>query len=484
MVERSPARAAPSLLALVVILCAQLMVVLDFSIVNVALPSIARDLGLAAGTLEWVVTAYAITFGGLLILGGRAGDIVGRRRLFLAGLTVFSIASLLGAFAASGAQLVLARAAQGVGAALIAPTALALVATSFPEGPARNRALGLYGATASVGFVAGLVLGGILVTVVGWRAVLWVNVPIGIVTVVLGRMSLPPDRRIRAGDHLDLVGAILVTLAMAVLAYLPMVGSAAGWRSTPTVRGALLAALLLAAFVSWELHHANPLVRLGIFRKRTLSAANGIILLFGAWNAGQLLVLALCLQHVLGYTPLQAGFAMVPQGLAGFSAGLLGARCTDRLGIRGVLLLTTALGAVGHLLLSLAVGYGGFLAIELALIPVGVGNGGTAFAATVAGSTGVADLEQGLAGGLLNTSRQMGSALGVTALMAVATAVASSSSLPGEGYRAALVVAAGLAAVAFVVSAAFVRTRRADQPSLVRPVGREDVRRCAAGTPT
>jgi len=225
-------------------------------------------------------------------------------------------------------------------------------------------------------------------------------------------------------------------------------------------------------------------VRLGIFRTRTLSAANGVILLFGAWNAGQLLVLALCLQHVLGYTPLQAGLALVPQGLAGFTAGLLGARCTDRLGIRGVLLLTTAMGAAGHLLLSWAVGHGGFLAIELALLPVGVGNGGTAFAEMVAGSTGVLDREQGLAGGLINSSRQIGSALGVTALMAVATAVASTHPAPGDGYRAALAVGGGLAAVAFGVSAAFVHSSRAGELPLAQPVGQADLRRCAACTPS
>jgi MFS family permease len=177
---------------------------------------IARRPHLACGEhagAEWVVTAYAITFGGLLILGGRIGDVFGRRRLFLFGLTVFSIASLTGGFAGSGAELVAARAAQGVGAALIAPTALALLATSFPEGPARNRALGMYGATASVGFVVGLVLGGILVRVVGWRAVLWVNVPIGLAAVMLGRMSLPADQRGRSRGRLDFVGAILVTLA-------------------------------------------------------------------------------------------------------------------------------------------------------------------------------------------------------------------------------------------------------------------------------
>src|SRR5882672_4025280 len=206
-------RASPSPLALGVILSAQLMVVLDFSIVNVALPSIQRELGFSPSSEQWVVTAYAIAFGGLLILGGRAGDVLGPRRIFLGGLIAFSIASLVGGFASSGGMLLVARAAQGVGAALIAPTALALLTTSFAEGPARNRSIGLYGATASVGFVAGLVLGGALVSGLGWRAVLWVNVPIGIAAAGVGRTCLPFDQSGRPRGRLDVIGAILVTSA-------------------------------------------------------------------------------------------------------------------------------------------------------------------------------------------------------------------------------------------------------------------------------
>src|SRR5260221_6945459 len=332
----------PSALALIVILSAQLMVVLDFSIVNVALPSLQRELGFSPSGAQWVVTAYAITFGGLLMLGGRAGDVLGRRRLFLAGLTAFSVASLVGGFARSGGMLVAARAAQGIGAAVIAPTALALLATSYPEGPARNRAIGMYGATASVGFVPGLVLGGALVTGIGWRAVFWVNVPIGITATVLGRTSLPADQPGLHRGRLDVVGAVLVTLATAILAYLPVAGSTDGWGSVRFVGGALLAVILLVAFVVWELRHANPLVRLGIFRLRTLRAANVVTLLFGAWNGGEVLILALYLQRVLGYSPLEAGLASVPQGLAGMSAGLVGARLADRFGIKPLLLATTA----------------------------------------------------------------------------------------------------------------------------------------------
>ncbi len=437
------------------------MVVLDFSIVNVALPSIQRELGFSPSSEQWVVTAYAIAFGGLLILVGRAGDVLGPRRIFLGGLIAFSIASLVGGFASSGGMLLAARAAQGVGAALIAPTALALLTTAFAEGPARNRAIGLYGATASIGFVAGLLLGGALVTGVGWRAVLWVNVPIGIAAVALGRTYLPADQHGRSRGPLDVLGAVLVTSATAMLAYLPVAGSTRGWSSSSFVGGGLLAAVLLGAFVVWELRHANPLVRLAIFRLRTLSAANAVMMLFGAWNAGEVLVLALYLQSVLGYSPLEAGLASVPQGLAGLAAGLAGARLVDRIGIKALLLATTATAVTGLLLLSRVATHDGYLLVGVSLLAIGLGNAGTSFAATVAGSTGVADREEGLAGGLINSSRQIGSALGVAVLLDVAMSVAAHPPVPAAtalamGCRTALVVAAGLAAAAFILSAALI----------------------------
>ena len=459
--------------ALVVILAAQLMVVLDFSIVNVALPSIQRDLGFSPGGLQWVATAYSIAFGGLLMLGGRAGDVLGRRRLFLAGLAAFSIASLAGGMSRSAGMLVAARAAQGVGAAVVAPTALALLATMFAEGPARNRAIGMYGATASVGFVAGLVLGGALVATIGWRAVFWVNVPIGIAAAVVGWLSLPADERMSARGVPDVVGAVLVTSATATLAYLPVAGTTDGWGSVRFVAAALLAAVLLVAFVRWERSHANPLVRLGILRLRALRAANVVTLLFGAWNGGEVLILALYLQRILGYSPLEAGLASVPQGLAGFTAGLVGARLANRFGIKALVVATTATAVVGHIVLSQVIGSGSNVLIAAALVAIGFGNGGSSFAATVAGTTGVGDVEQGLAGGLINSSRQIGSALGVAALMDVATTLAAHHDGPAAaalaiGYRGALLFAAGLAAAAFVVSAALVPARHVERTSGAR----------------
>ena len=313
---------------------------------------------------------------------------------------------------------------------------------------------------------AGDRLGGALVTMVGWRAVFWVNVPIGIGAAVFARTILPRDQHGHPAGPLDIVGPILVTLATATLAYVPVIGSAHDWSPAPVAGALVLALALLGGFVAWERRHVNPLVRLEIFRLPTLGAANAVILLFGAWNAGQVLVLALYLQRVLGYSPLEAGLVSVPQGLAGLTAGLLGARFTDRFGIRTVLLATTALAVTGQLLLALTIAGGASPALTAALLVVGLGNGGTSLAATVAGSAGVADREQGLAGGLINSSRQIGSALGVATLVAVATSVAARQPTPAAavalatGYREAFLTAAVLAAFAFGVSAAFVRSGR------------------------
>ena len=247
--------------------------------------------------------------------GGRAGDLLGRRRLFLTGLAALSIASLAAGISRSAGMLVAARAAQGVGVALIAPTALAVLATTIPEGRARNRVIGIYGATASIGFVAGLLLGGVLVTGIGWRTVFWVNVPIGLAATLLGWISLPADRAERRRGFSDLIGAPLVTLATATITYMPVAGGTAGWISIRFIGGASLAVILLVAFATWELGHGNPLMRLGIFRLAALGAANVVTFLFGAWNAGEVLILALYRQRILGYSPF--GPCISPTGAGG-----------------------------------------------------------------------------------------------------------------------------------------------------------------------
>ena len=340
--------------ALALILTVAFMVVLDFSIVNVALAAIERELHADATAVQWVITGYAITFGGLLVLGGRMGDLWGRRRMFVVGLVVFSLASLAGGLASNLAMLVVARAVQGVGAAIVAPAALSLITTSVPAGPARTRALGYYGATASVGFVAGLVFGGILVQFFDWRAVLWVNVPIGLAAALLTPILLAAPVEVARHHRLDVTGALLVTGAVALAVYGISEGPVSGWLSWQGI-GALLAAMALAgAFVVTERRRPSPLVRLSILRQGRLRAANLYTVMVGAWSAGELLVVPLYLQLVLHYSPLLTGVAMAPQGVVGFVGATRGARIVRRLGLKTLLVVSGVVAAGGLLLLGLA----------------------------------------------------------------------------------------------------------------------------------
>jgi len=441
--------AGPGRLGLGLILAASFMVVLDFSIVNVALPSIQRELGISAASVQWVVTAYAIAFGGLLILGGRAGDLYGRRRLFLAGIGVFTAASLAGGLARDPVLLIAARVVQGGGAAMVAPAALSLITTGFPEGPRRTRALGLYGATASVGFVAGQVAGGVLVEFLSWRSVFLVNVPVGLAALLLTPRVLAESRLPRAGRHLDTVGAALITVAVGALVFAVSQAGITGVGSASTLLPLGLAAAAAAAFVAGEQRHADPLVRPALLRARGLRSASTLMLLLGLWNGGEMLVLSLYLQQVLHMSPLAAGLAIAPQGIIGLAAGLLGARLAGRLGIQRVLIVTGLAATAGFLVLTQLPAGGGYQPLLAAVMLVGFGTAGMAFGSMVTASAGIADSDQGLVGGVINTSRQLGAALGAALLPAVADAVdrTGHSSL-AAGDRAAMLagaVAAGLA---------------------------------------
>jgi EmrB/QacA subfamily drug resistance transporter len=456
--------AGPGRLGLALILVASFMVVLDFSIVNVALPSIQRELGISAATVQWVVTAYAIALGGLLILGGRAGDLYGRRRLFLAGIGVFTAASLAGGLARDPVLLILSRVVQGGGAAMVAPAALSLITTGFPEGPRRTRALGLYGATASVGFVAGQVLGGVLVEFLSWRSVFLVNVPVGLAALLLVPRVLQESRLPRAGRHLDAMGAVLITVAVGTLVFAVSQAGVTGLGSPSTLIPLGLSAVAAAAFVICEQRRADPLVRPALLRARGLRGASTLMLLLGLWNGGELLVLSLYLQQVVHMSPLEAGLAIAPQGIIGLATGLLGARLAGRLGIRRVLVITSIAATAGFAILTqlpMGTGYHPLLA---AVILVGFGTAGTAFGSMVTASAGVADSDQGVVGGVINTSRQLGAAVGAALLPAVAGAVdrAGHSSL-AAGDRAAM-LAGGLAAgLATLVALSARRTRPVSQ---------------------
>jgi EmrB/QacA subfamily drug resistance transporter len=462
--DRNPAaqsRSGYSRAALILILAAAFMVVLDFSIVNVALPSIQRELGFPAAAAQWVVTGYAITFGGLLILGGRAADLFGRRRMFVAGLIAFSVASLAGGLAQDPVLLVAARAVQGAGAALVAPAALSLITTGFPEGPQRTRALGLYGATASVGFVAGQVLGGVLVEFTSWRAVFLVNVPVGLAAVLLAPRLLGRGREQRTRRRLDVGGAVLITVAVASIVFAVSEGGAAGWTSPWVLGAAAAAALALAGFALAERRHPDPLVRGDLLRLRSLRKSGALIVLLGIWNGGEMLVLSLYFQQVLHDSPLLTGLAIAPQGVVGFAAGAAGARLASRLGLQRLLVLTNAVAMLGFLVLTQLPATGGYSPLLAAVTFVGFGTAGTAFGSMVTATKGVADGDQGFVGGVINTGRQIGAGIGAALLPAIALSVSHGGHTAGVGGDRAAMLAGAVAAGLATLIAATLRSRPA-----------------------
>ena len=465
---RTPARQPHRGIALALILVASFMVVLDFSIVNVALPAIERELGLTVASVQWVVTGYAITFGGFLILGGRAADLFGRRRMFIAGLTIFALASLAGGLAADPVLLVASRFVQGAGAALVAPAALSLITTGFAEGNERTRALGLYGATASIGFVAGQVFGGLLVQYTTWHSVFLVNVPIGLLAAALAPVLLPSGGERRSARRLDIGGAVTITAAVAALVYAVSQAPARGWTSLVVLSALAAAAVAGAAFVLVERRHADPLLRPGLLRLPSLRSAGTASLLMGAWSAGEMLVLSLYFQQVLRVSPLMTGLAIAPQGVVGFVAAAYGSRMTRRIGVRGVLMLTSVIAVIGFAILTQLPATGGYSALLLAVTLVGFGTSGVAFGTVVLASGGIPDSDQGVVGGIVSTSRQVGAAIGAALLPAIAEAVSHVSGSAGVGGdRAAMLAGAVGASLAVVVA---VRAPRTGQPVRVAVV--------------
>jgi EmrB/QacA subfamily drug resistance transporter len=461
----SPPRRHPLQLAL--ILVAAFMVVLDFSIVNVALPSIERELRMPADAVQWIVTGYAISFGGLLILGGRAADLLGRRRMFVAGLVAFSLASLAGGLAQDPVLLVAARVVQGAGAAIVAPAALSLITTGFPEGPERTRAIGLYGAVSSVGFVSGQVLGGVLVEFTSWRAVFLVNVPVGLIAAALSPYVLGAAKTggaktgaaaamttaARSGAararRLDVRGALLITSAVTLVVLAVSQGVVIGWTSPLVIAAIVIACLAAAAFMKAEARHPEPLIRPSLLHRRGLRDGTTLAFLLGLWNGGEMLVLSLYLQQVLHESPLLTGLIIAPQGITGFAMGVTGPRLAGRMGVRRLLVLTAAAAAAGFLVLTRlpATGYSPVLFV---VTLIGFGTAGTALGSTVLASRGMADADQGLVGGMINTSRQIGAAVGAALLPAVAEGVSGGVGVSGD--RAAMFTAALAALTATAVA--------------------------------
>jgi EmrB/QacA subfamily drug resistance transporter len=434
------------------------MVVLDFSIVNVALPSIERELHMPPDAVQWIVTGYAISFGGLLILGGRAADLLGRRRMFITGLVAFALASLAGGLARDPALLIAARVIQGAGAAIVAPAALSLITTSFPEGPRRTRAIGLYGAISSVGFVSGQVLGGVLVQFTSWRAVFLVNVPVGLAAAALAPAILGSAKAAqkRSTHRLDVRGALLITTAVALVVFAVSQGVVLGWTSPLVIAAVLTAAAATAGFLKNEARQPEPLIRPSLLHRPGLRDGSTLSFLLGLWNGGEMLILSLYLQQVLHLSPLFTGLAIAPQGVVGFGMGLLGPRLARRLGVKRLLVLTAASAAIGFAVLT-RLPAGGYSPVLLVVTLIGLGTAGTAFGSVVLASRGMADSDQGLVGGMINTSRQIGAAVGAALLPAVAATVGGA---PVSGDRAAMLTAglAALAATAVAWHAARLRT--------------------------
>jgi EmrB/QacA subfamily drug resistance transporter len=456
-------------LALALLCIAQFVVVLDASIVNVALPSIGKGLGFSEESLPWVVNAYVLTFGGFLLLGGRMADLLGRRRVFMAGLLLVAIASLAAGFAANQGQLIAARAAQGLGAAIISPSALSIVTTIFRDGAERNKALGAWGAVAGSGGAAGVLLGGILTDGLGWEWVLWVNVPVGLIALALAPGLIPESRSESTTRHFDAAGAVSVTVGLSVLVYALLDASSSGWGSTKIIGLLALSAALIAAFVAIELRSRAPLVPFRIFRLRTLTGANVVGVLIGASLFSMFFFITLYMQQVLGYSPIHAGLSYLPLALTIIVAAGFGGQLVTRLGFKPVLatgLLSIALGLAWFSQVSVG---GGFTTDILGpSLLAAIGLGFAFVTSTIAAVAGVEGREQGLASGLINTSQQIGGALGLAVLSTIATSrtddvmASGGSSLPQaltEGFQSAFLGGAVIAALGFVATLILIRTR-------------------------
>lgn len=433
---------------LIVVCFAQFMVVLDATIVNVALPSIQADLNLSAQNLQWIVNAYTLVFGGFLLLGGRMADLIGRKRLFIAGTVIFSAASLVNALATSGEMLIIARGFQGLGGALTSPAALSIVTTTFDEGPQRTKALSVWGAIAAGGAAFGLLLGGILTDVLDWRWNFIINVPIGI-GVVLATLRFVPESR-HEGDHrhFDVAGAVTVTGGLMVLVYAIVKAQEWGWTSLETIAWFAGAIALLAAFIFVELRSPQPLVRLSFFKLRWITVANLTMFVVAGGMFGMFYFASLYVQQILGYDPLQAGLAFLPVS-AGIMVGAgIAQQVIGRVGVKPVVCVGMALAAAGLSLLALTTAVDGtYLALLAGLLPMAIGMGMTFVPMTLVATAGVEPADAGLASGLFNTSQQIGGALGLAILATIAVNTTGDAHTPSamvEGFQAAFFVSAGL----------------------------------------
>jgi EmrB/QacA subfamily drug resistance transporter len=450
-------------LALAVIVAAQFMVVLDIAIVNVALPSIKTDLNFSEASLQWVISAYAIVFGGFLLLGGRLADLLGRRRLFMTGMVLFSASSFLCGLAWSESSLIAFRAAQGLGGALLAPAALSILMTTFVEGRERNRALGVWGAASGSGGAAGVLLGGVLTSYLSWSWVFFINIPVGAAVIAVSPWLLRESRSELSHRHFDVAGATSVTAGLMLLVYALTRTAESGWGDATTIGLLAASASLIAAFIVIELRSAAPLLPLRLFRQRTLAAANGIAALVGVLAFSQFFLLTLYMQQVLHYSALQtgAGFAVTTLAIVVFAN--VGQSLVTRFGIRPVLTSGLLLVATGLSLLTQLPAHGHYFwdLFPSALVS-GIGMAFTFVPMTIAGLTGVARADAGVASGLINTTRQVGGAVGLAAVSAIAISSTDSgltTSLTGS-FHTAFEILTGLALLGVTVAIVFLAPSR------------------------
>jgi EmrB/QacA subfamily drug resistance transporter len=457
--------------ALALLCMTQFMVVLDASIVNIALPSIGKDVGISQENLSWVVNGYVLTFGGFLLLGGRMADLLGRRRIFMTGLVVVAVASLFAGFAPSEGALIAARAGQGLGAAIIAPSALSIVATIFRDGSERNKALGAWGAVAGSGGAAGVLLGGVLTDGLGWEWVMWVNVPVSLIVLALAPQLIPESRSESQTRYFDVAGAVTVTAGLSLLVYAVVDAESAGWESGQTI-GLLAAAIaLLGVFTAIELRSHAPLVPFGIFRRRTLTGANVVGLMVGGSLFAMFFFITLYMQQVLGYSPIKAGLSYLPLSVAIIVSAGVASQLVTKIGFKPVLAVGLVLIAGGLVWFSRVSVGGGFTTDILGpSLLAAVGLGFAFVTTTIAAVSGIEDREQGLASGLINTSQQIGGALGLAVLATiansrtddvVAAAGGNPAALPGalvEGFQSAFLGAAVIAVIGLALTFALIRS--------------------------
>ncbi|MFE9662257.1 MFS transporter [Streptomyces sp. NPDC005955] len=469
MVNHSPRHA----LFLPVVLTVQFLVALDMSVVNVALPDVRADLGFAPEDLTWVVNAYALTFGGLLMLGGRLADLVGRRRVLIAGFALFGLASLAAGLASGPGWLIAARAVQGAGAAALAPVALALITVGYPAGPERSRALALWGAAGALGGAVGVLAGGLLTDWTGWRATMLVNVPVVLLAGLAARIAVPVDRRTGDRPVLDAGGAVLVTAGTTVLVLGLVRAEEIGWGAGATLATLGTALALLLVFAAVEARHRRPLLRLGLLRLRPVLSANVFSLLLSAAQFGAFYFVSLYLQQVLGYGPTTTGLAFLPFCLGLIVGSVIAAKTMARFGVRPLMLTGGLLGAVGLLYWALAItpdsGFWSVMFVPSLVSSIGIGLCFVPLG--TAATSGVSAHEAGMASGLLTTSRQIGGSVGLAVLVAVAArAGAASDGDPRgaltDGYSAAFLVAAAMLAGGTLLAAL---VYRAPEPAAPGP---------------